>query len=60
ASDWLPVSIRLDLPADLPAGSYTLQTGWYEVATGARAPVSSDEGPHANDAAQLQTLVIGP
>ena len=60
ASDLLAVSVTLDLPADSPAGAYTLQTGWYDIATGARAPVTLDDGPHANDAAQLQELVVQP
>jgi hypothetical protein len=58
ASDLLTVSVMLDLPADLPAGAYTLQTGWYEAASGARAPITLDDGPHANDAAQLQSVMI--
>ncbi len=58
--DLLSADTQLDLPADLPAGTYTLQTGWYDIETGARAPVSADAGPHLNDAAQLQQLVVGP
>jgi len=58
AGDLLVQDTTLDLPADLPAGSYTLQTGWYDSPSGARAPVTDDAGPHANDAAQLQQVVI--
>jgi hypothetical protein len=49
-----------DLPADLPPGSYTLQTGWYDSVSGARAPITDDEGPHANDAVQLPPLIVTP
>jgi hypothetical protein len=57
-SDWLAADTFLNLPADLPAGTYTLQTGWYNSETGARAPVSADAGPHRDDAAQLQQIVV--
>jgi hypothetical protein len=60
ASDLLAVGVTLDLPADLPAGTYTLQTGWYDLATGARAPITLDDGPHADDAAHLQAVVVQP
>ncbi len=59
-SDLLAASITLALPADLPAGTYTLQTGWYDVAAGARAAVTDDDGPHANEAAQLQLVRVQP
>ncbi len=41
ASSWLPGEILLDpvalaLPADLPAGSYTLAVGWYDAAAPAQ------------------------
>jgi hypothetical protein len=60
ASDLLAVSVTLDLPAHLPAGTYTLQTGWYDISTGARAPVTFDGGPHNNDAAQLREILVQP
>jgi len=60
ASDLLTINVSLDLPADLPAGTYTLQTGWYDIATGARAPITLDDGPHDNDAAQLQRVEVRP
>jgi hypothetical protein len=44
-------------PPDLPAGSYTLQTGWYDPDSGQRLPVSADAGPHKDDAVQLQDLI---
>ena len=56
--DLLATDTTLDLPANLPAGNYTLQTGWYDSQTGARAPVSADAGPHRDAAAQLQQIVI--
>ena len=56
AGDRLVSTETLAIPGDLPAGSYTLQTGWYDPASGERLPVSADAGPHADDAVQLQTL----
>jgi hypothetical protein len=56
----LAMDTPIDLPADVPPGQYTLQTGWYDSVSGARAPVSDDSGPHANDAAQLQQVIIAP
>jgi 4-amino-4-deoxy-L-arabinose transferase-like glycosyltransferase len=58
AGDLLAEDTTLDLPADLPPGTYTVQTGWYDSVTGVRAPVTADDGPHANDAAQLQRVVV--
>ena len=58
AGDLLAADTTLDLPGDLPPGTYILQTGWYDSVTGARAPVTADAGPHANDAAQLQQVVV--
>ena len=58
AGDLLAADLTLDLPADLPPGTYTAQIGWYDSASGARAPVTGDEGPHANDAVQLQTVTV--
>jgi hypothetical protein len=54
--DLLVTTETLAIPLDLPAGGYTLQTGWYDPASGERLPVSADAGPHADDAVQLQTL----
>jgi hypothetical protein len=56
--DWLAADLTVDLPADLPAGVYTVQTGWYDSVSGARAPVSDDAGPHANEAVQLQQVEV--
>lgn len=56
--DLLASDTTLELPDDLPPGAYTLQTGWYDSASEARAPVSADAGPHANNAAQLQQLFV--
>jgi len=50
--------LTLALPADLAPGAYTVQIGWYDSASGTRATVSGDEGPHANDAVQLQQVVV--
>lgn len=47
ASSWLPGEILLDpvalaLPADLPAGSYTLAVGWYDAAAPAQRLAATD------------------
>jgi hypothetical protein len=54
--DLLVTTETLAIPLDLPAGSYTLQTGWYDPDSGERLPVSADAGPHTDDAVQLQNL----
>ncbi len=56
--DLLAADLTLALPADLAPGAYTVQIGWYDSASGTRATVSGDEGPHANDAVQLQQVVV--
>jgi hypothetical protein len=56
AGDQLVTTETLAIPPDLPAGSYTLQTGWYDPDSGERLPVSADAGPHKDDAVQLQDL----
>jgi hypothetical protein len=58
AGDLLVQDTTLDLAADLPPGTYTLQTGWYDSLSGARAAVTADDIPHANDAVQLPPLVV--
>ena len=59
-ADQLVTTETLAIPPDLPAGSYTLQTGWYDPASGVRLPVSADAGPHADNAVQLQDLSANP
>jgi hypothetical protein len=49
-------SLVIDIPADLPPGDYRLRVGWYDPATGARAPVTA-----GGDFAILpESLEIGP
>jgi hypothetical protein len=55
---WLPGEFiadlhRLPLPADLPAGTYTLWAGLYEPRSGTRAPVSG------SNAAPDQRVALG-
>jgi hypothetical protein len=57
AGDQLVTTETLAVPPDLAAGSYTLQTGWYDPDSGARLPISADAGPHKDDAVQLQDLL---
>jgi len=54
--DQLVTTETLAIPPDLPAGSYTLQTGWYDPDSGQRLPVTGDSGSHKDDAVQLQDL----
>lgn len=50
---------RIDLPDNLPDGTYTLQTGMYSPATGVRIPVASGEGkPIESDAVKLGALEL--
>jgi len=63
ATSWLPDeyladSVRLDLPADLPPGVYTLLVGLYDEASGARLPVSVGGRP-AGDHLPLETYRLG-
>jgi len=51
----------LALPADMPPGQYTLQTGWYEDVqggAGARLPASDDAGQSLGGAVKLETVKI--
>lgn len=47
---------QLTLPADLPPGRYTIQVGWYLLATGARLPVTP---PVPDDAVSVAEVAIG-
>jgi hypothetical protein len=51
--DILAESFRLDLPATLPSGDYTLAIGMYQPATGERLPV-------VPDASGENTVMLGP
>ena len=60
-SSWQPGEEIVDrygllLPADLPAGSYTLSVGLYDPATGARLPISA--GPQ-DSAIDLGPIMVG-
>lgn len=65
ASSWLPGEILLDpvelaLPADLPAGSYTLAVGWYDAAAPAQRLAAKDgQGqPLADDVLLFPEVVM--
>ncbi len=65
SSSWLPGEILLDpvelaLPADLPAGSYTLAVGWYDTAAPAQRLAALDGWgqPLADDALLLPLRVV--
>lgn len=65
ASSWLPGEILLDpvelaLPADLPAGSYTLAVGWYDAAAPAQrlAAVDGQGQPLEGDILTLPAVII--
>ncbi len=50
---------RVALPDDIPAGSYTVYVGWYEVGpAGARLPISDPSGQPIGDSLQLTDIVI--
>ncbi|MCX7852519.1 MAG: glycosyltransferase family 39 protein [Caldilineales bacterium] len=60
---WVPGEIltdpyRLDLPADLPAGTYTLIVKLYNPATGQTLPVTSAEGNPIGDYLPLEAVAI--
>jgi hypothetical protein len=50
--------VDLQVPADAPHGEYTLGTGFYEVWSGKRLPVTSDAAPTDNDVLNLGTTTI--
>lgn len=50
--------IDLHVPPDAPAGTYTLGTGFYEVWTGERLPVTSDVAATDNNVLTLGTVTI--
>lgn len=59
---WQPGEIirdeyRLPLPADLPAGTYALQAGWYEPETGRRL-LAGDGDERREDRVILATIVV--
>ncbi len=56
----IPHEHHLNIPADLPAGIYSLRTGVYLPESGERLPVTNKEGEQPADRALLwQTLTIG-
>lgn len=60
---WVPGEIltdpyRLDLPADLPAGAYTLIVKLYDPATGQTLPVRSADGVSAGDYLPLEAVIL--
>ncbi|MBK8986863.1 MAG: glycosyltransferase family 39 protein [Chloroflexi bacterium] len=63
---WRPGEIiadeyTLDLPTDLPIGSYTLQVGLYDWFTGERMAVQSASGPFENNVVPLTAVqVVNP
>lgn len=59
---WQPGEIirdeyRLPLPADLPAGAYVLQAGWYEPETGRRL-LAGHDGERREDRVILATIMV--
>jgi hypothetical protein len=60
---WLPqevlaATIDLEIPADLPAGSYRLQMGLYEPATGQRLAVTDPAGLPTGDSLDLGSVTV--
>ena len=52
--------IDLRVPPDAPEGSYTLGTGFYEIWSGQRLPVTSDAAPTDHDVLTLGTITVTP
>jgi hypothetical protein len=64
-SFWLPGDALDDeyvvpLPADLPAGTYTLIVGLYDNKSGARLPVTLPDGGSADHFVVAQALMVAP
>ncbi|MCS7221182.1 MAG: DUF2079 domain-containing protein [Anaerolineae bacterium] len=55
---WQPDAHRLELPADLPTGEYTLVIGLYDPVTGERLPVRDVAGGDAGNEIRLATVRI--
>jgi uncharacterized membrane protein len=53
-------AVRIDLPADLPAGSYDLVVGLYDPLTGRRLPVLDRAGGVVDDSVVLRGIVRVP
>jgi hypothetical protein len=53
ADRYVPDAHRLELPADLPPGDYTVTTGMWVQSEGWRLPVFDDDGQAAGDRAEL-------
>jgi hypothetical protein len=51
---------RIQLPADLPPGRYSLWVGFYDPATGLRPPVTVAGRPAADDRVLLTEVEITP
>lgn len=54
----VPDTLTLNLPADTPAGTYTLVTGLYDPVSGERLPVIADTGVVLGDSAGLGAVSI--
>jgi 4-amino-4-deoxy-L-arabinose transferase-like glycosyltransferase len=64
SGEQIAVPIPMSLPASLPPGEYALVGGLFDLATGARLPLSAgpvaDPALAGNDALLLDTITIGP
>lgn len=49
---------RLNLPPDLPPGTYTLTIGMYDLATGERLPIRSADANFSGDSLTLKTIRV--
>jgi 4-amino-4-deoxy-L-arabinose transferase-like glycosyltransferase len=62
-SSWRPGTLIVDLndlalPADLPAGDYTLVVGMFDPATGVHPPTQVDGQPSANSVTSIGTIRV--
>jgi hypothetical protein len=58
--EYVSDSYSLDLPGSLPAGTYAIEVGLYDPATGQRLSVAGSAGPPAADHLVLQQVVVAP
>jgi hypothetical protein len=52
-------SVKVDLPVDMPAGSYRVFTGWYDSATRQRLSAVDASGKEVGDTVALETITVG-
>ena len=59
AGEIMVESVKVDLPVDMPAGSYRVFTGWYDSATQQRLPATDSTGASLGDTVEVGKIQIG-